>query len=163
MDEMTETIMTATEVVDDALVKSFTAFQDMLANTGLFRLDNLHLNIMHDIGTVTFPMCCQHMIDTVLEETGVLADVNILYSYKTQDGSSHRLIAYSMPYRDEMYIISMESLQYGIVEEMSATFFDSLDVMLDWLRDCLLTIQQKEKQIAMKECQSMADLYKNFM
>ena len=36
-----------------------------------------------------------------------------------------------MPYEDEMYIIQMTSKQYGIIEEMSVAFYDSLDTMFD--------------------------------
>lgn len=162
MDEITATMKAASEVVDETIVRNFAKLQDLLGNAAIFMLDDLQMKIVHDIGTVTIPMHKQHMMDDVLEELQHYINVNILYAYRTADGSGHKLVAYSMPYEDEMYIISMESQQYGIVEQMDVTLFESLDIMLSWLRSCLLAVEEKMGQLEVEEIQEMADLYRIF-
>ena len=127
----------SSEVVDEAIVQNFTKLQDLLANASIFMLDDLRIDISHNVGTATIPMEGQHMMEDVLKELQNHLNMNLLYAYRTLDGRRHKLVIYSMPYEDEMYIINMESQQYGIVEEMTVTLFESLDTMLSWLRSCL--------------------------
>ena len=163
MSEINEVTAMANEVINDSIVSSFSAFQDMLVNVGTFKLDNLQLNISNDIGTVTIPLQTQTMIDAVLKDIENFTDVNILYFYKTLDGDIHKLIAYSAPYHDEMYIISINSIQYGIVEDMDVTFFESLDVMFAWLNNCLHNMLEKQQKLDVIQQQSMTELYKFFL
>lgn len=162
MDEKTATIKAASEVVDETIVRNFAMLQDLLGNTDLFMLDDLQMRISNNIGTVTIPMFTQHMMEDVFEEIQNYVNVKILYASRTPDGRHHKLVTYSMPYEDEMYIISMESEQYGIVEQLNVTLFESLDIMLEWLRSCLLDIVRKEHDLEFDELQEMADLYRYF-
>ena len=163
MDEITNAAMVANEVIDNSIVKNFADFQEVLSNSGIFQCDNLHMNITNNIGTVTVPMLHQHMADDFLKELTNFLDVNILYAYKELDGSSYRIVAYTMPYHDEMYIVFVDSQQYGIVEEMHVAFFESLDVMFSWLRKGYDEVVAKEKQIDIMQLQNLTDLYRNFV
>ena len=162
MDERTATMKAASEVVDETIVRNFAKLQDLLGNTDIFMLDDLQMKISNNVGTVTVPMLTQHMMEDVFEELQNYVNVNILFAFRTADGSHHKLVTYSMPYQDEMYIISMESEQYGIVEQMSVTLFESLDIMLAWLRSCLLEVEGKERELEIDELQELADLYRIF-
>ena len=163
MDERTATMKAASEVVDETIVRNFAKLQDLLGNTDIFMLDDLQMKISNNVGTVTVPMLTQHMMEDVFEELQNYVNVNILFAFRTADGSHHKLVTYSMPYQDEMYIISMESEQYGIVEQMDMTFFESLDVMLSWLRTSLISVEEKKEELDITEIQSMTDLYRNFI
>ena len=88
---------------------------------------------------------------------------NILYAYKELDGSGYRIVAYTMPYQDEMYIVFVDSQQYGIVDEMHVAFFESLDVMFGWLRKGYDDVVAKQKQIDIIKIQDLTDLYRNFV
>ena len=68
-----------------------------------------------------------------------------------------------MPYHDEMYIVYLNSQQYGIVEEMHVVFFESLEVMFSWLRKGYDDLLAKEKQIDIIQLQDLTDLYRNFV
>lgn len=162
MENMTATMKEASGVVDETIVQNFTRLQDQLSNAGIFMLDDLRMDIVHNIGTATIQMGNQQMMEDVLKEIQNHMNVKLLCAYRTLDGSRHKLVAYSMPYEDEMYIISMESQQYGIVEQMTVTLFESLDIMLSWLRSCLLKMEEKEHEIEIFEMQEMADLYRIF-
>ena len=163
MDEITNAAQVANEVIDNSIVKNFADFQEVLSNSGIFHCDNLHMKITNDIGTVTVPMLHQHMADDFLKELTNFLDVNILYAYKELNGSSYRIVAYTMPYHDEMYIVFVDSQQYGIVEEMHVAFFESLDVMFWWLRKGYDEVVAKEKQIDVIQMQTLTDLYRNFV
>lgn len=163
MDEITNAAQVANEVIDNSIVKNFADFQEVLSNSGIFQCDNLHMKITNDIGTVTVPMLHQHMADDFLKELTNFLDVNILYAYKELNGSSYRIVAYTMPYHDEMYIVFVDSQQYGIVEEMHVAFFESLDVMFWWLRKGYDEVVAKEKQIDVIQMQTLTDLYRNFV
>ncbi len=151
------------EVIENSIVKNFASFQAVLYASGLFKCDNLHMKITNDIGTVTVPMLHQHMADDFLEELTNFLDVNILYAYKGRDGSSYRIVAYTMPYHDEMYIVFVDSQQYGIVDEMHVAFFESLDIMFSWLRKGYDDLLAKERQVDIIQLQDLTDLYRNFV
>ncbi len=163
MDEIINAEQVVNEVIDNSIVKNFANFQNVLSNSGLFQCDNLHMKITNDIGTVTVPMLHQHMADDFLKELTNFLDVNILYAYKGLGDSSYRIVAYTMPYHDEMYIVFVDSHQYGIVDEMHVAFFESLDVMFSWLRKGYDDLIAKEKQIDIIQLQDLTDLYRNFV
>ena len=163
MDEINNAAQVANEVLDNSIVKNFGNFQEVLSNTGIFQCDNLHMKITNDIGTVTVQMLHQHMADDFLKELTNFLDVNILYAYKEHDGSIYRIVAYTMPYYDEMYIVFVDSQQHGIVDEMHVAFFESLDVMFGWLRKGYDEVVAKQKQIDIIQIQDLTDLYRNFV
>ena len=101
------------------------------------------------------------MADDFTDKLVELLKVNILYSFKTPDGRVWRTVTYSMPYHDEMYIVGLESEMYGIVEQMTVTFFDSIDVMFAWLRDNLESVQTSKDVFLHK--QDTSELYRIFM
>lgn len=163
MNEITNATEVANEVFDNSIVRNFTKLQEIISNTGMFQCDNLQLKITKDIGTVTIPMVRQHMADDFLRELTSFLDVNVLYAYKKQDGSSYRIVAYTMPFQDEMYIVSVDSQQYGIVEEMYVTLFESLDIMFKWLYKGYEMLLENKDQIEIIEQQDLTILYKNFV
>lgn len=163
MNEITNATEVANEVFDNSIVRNFTKLQEIISNTGMFQCDNLQLKITKDIGTVTIPMVRQHMADDFLRELTSFLDVNVLYAYKKQDGSSYRIVAYTMPFQDEMYIVSVDSQQYGIVEEMYITLFESLDIMFKWLHKGYEMLLENKDQIEIIEQQDLTSLYKNFV
>jgi len=113
------------------------------------------------VGTVVIPMIQQHMLNDFLDKLVELLKVNILYSCKTGDGRCWRAVTYSMPCHNEMYIVGMDSEMYGIVEEVTVTFFDTIDVMFAWLRDNLESMQSSKNIFLHK--QETSELYRIFM
>ncbi len=158
---MNATIKTASAIMDDTLLQNLSRLKELIMPSGAFALENLSLDISRHIGTVTIPLLHQHMIDDLLPELVEILNVKILYSFKTQDGSYHKTVTYSRPYRDEMYILGLESHMYGVVEQMTVTFFDSLDIMFEWLRDNLQSVQHSRDTFT--HLQTAPELYHVFM
>ena len=103
------------------------------------------------------------MADDIITELTRFLDVNILYAYKTHDGSTYKMVAYTMPYDDEMYVVFVDSEQYGIVEEIHIAFFESLNVMFDWLRNDYDAVLDKDGKVDIIQLQNLSDLYRDFL
>lgn len=158
---MTATIKAASDIIDDSLVQNLNSFKETISASELFALDNLRFDMTGKVGTVVIPMTQQHMSNDFLDKLVELLKVNILYSKKTDDGRCWRTVTYSMPCHNEMYIIGMDSEMYGIVEEVTVTFFDTIDVMFAWLRDNLESMQSSKDIFLHK--QETSELYRIFM
>ena len=163
MDERTDMEKVTAEVMDNALVDNLAKLQEKLSHSGMFLCDNLRLKISNDIGSVTIPMQQQQMADDIITELTRFLDVNILYAYKTHDGSTYKMVAYTMPYDDEMYVVFVDSEQYGIVEEIHIAFFESLNVMFDWLRNDYDAVLDKDGKVDIIQLQNLSDLYRDFL
>lgn len=160
MDATVVPAITAQEVADDIIVKNLTALQDMLDNMEMFRLDSLEMTIDKGVGTVTIPLRRQYMMESIIEALSTCVNINILYAWRSPDGSRKKTIAYSMPYIDEMFVIALQSQQYGIVEQLHLTFFESLDMMFAWLHACLTTMLEKQHNIIIEQQQPLVELYR---
>lgn len=161
MEDMTATIKAASDIIDDSLVQNLNSFKETISASELFALDNLRFDMTGEVGTVVIPMLQQYMSNDFLDKLLELLKVNILYSYKTEDGRYWRIVTYSMPCHNEMYIIGMDSEMYGIVEKITVTFFDTIDVMFAWLRDNLESMQSSKGIFLQK--QKTSELYRIFM
>lgn len=60
---------------------------------------------------------------------------HILFAFQTKDGIHYEAIGFSEPTEDEMYAIFLLSNQHGVVEEMSLTFFDSIDAFYPFIKE----------------------------
>ncbi len=163
MEETNNATMVAEEILQNTIVQNFAHFRERLGNVVLFDTTDLHLKMTNNIGTATVPMRRQHMAEDFINEVINMFDVNILFAYKTPDGGSFRMMAYTMPYQDEMYIIYTESEQYGIIEEMHVAFFESMDVMFEWLFKEHQKVEKKTDSLDVLQLQSLTDLYRNFV
>ena len=161
MEDMTATVKAASDIMDDSLLQSLSNFKETVQASDLFALENLRLDLKGRVGTAVIPMKQQHMTNDFLNKLVDILNVNILYSLKNENGRFWRTVTYSMPYHNEMYIVGMESEMYGIVEEVTVTFFDTIDVMFAWLRDNLESVQTSKDDFLHK--QEISELYRIFM
>lgn len=161
MDKNNANIIVETDAAEDVITRNFLHFLETIENDDRFDAMKPVLTISKDYGTATIPMSRQHTMDDVLSAISKKANVNILYQYRNKGGKDRKTIAYSMPYEDEMFIIGIESYQYGIVEEIDMTFCNSLDKMLSQLLKCRDFIHKKKVEII--EEQPLAEIYKIFV
>lgn len=150
-------------MAQNTVVRNFSRLLEILDNTGMFDLKGCRLDTAHGIGMTVVPMRKQYMAVDFLNQLANFLDVNILYAYRSKDGKAYRIIAYSMPYPDEMYCIVVNSEQYGIIEDINVAFFETIDKMLEWLIHSYETIDADDAQYDIIQWQSLADLYRNFV
>ena len=72
----------------------------------------------------------EDFVETLASRVGT----NILYAISLENEKRLKVIAYSMPYSNEMYVISIDSHQYGVIDEIVVAFYDSMDDMFQDLR-----------------------------
>ena len=149
-----------TQPNDQVLMDNFETFKQTVDESGLFLLDGLQMEFRNNTGTVFIPTSIQYMMEDLVNELSDILSVNILYQTKSMDGDMARVVVYSMPYSDQMFVIDIESVQYGIVDGISVTFFNSIDIMLDCLENILDSFQNDAVEVV-KE-QPKVQLYKIF-
>lgn len=161
MNDMTTMIKAVADIEDDILTQNFTSFIESISNSGYFFVDTACLNINKDIGTVTIELSRQQMIKDITDYLVKLLDVNVLYYVKSSEGKVVKVLTYTRPFFDEMYIIGMESQQYGIIENIKVTFFESMEKMFFMLLRNLRIVTSSEQEFI--TLQPSIELYRNFM
>lgn len=100
----------------------------------MFKTSDLQLIPRDKCAEVRIPLIGQEMAEEIVTTLATRINVNILYAVSTDNGRVVKVIGYSMPYSDEMYIISIESQQYGVIDEIIVAFYDSLEDMFQEVR-----------------------------
>ena len=89
----------------------------------------------------TFFLNKQFLMDDlsdILEKNEI---VNILYARRTKDKKHYEVIAYSMPYDGEMFVIKLQSAMYKVVDKINISCYQSLDLMFLDIRSMYLTVE----------------------
>ena len=142
-----------TQHMNSFLQRNFATFRQTVDESGIFLLDNIQLEVEGRTATVYVPTATQYMAEDLVEEFSEMTEVKILYHAKSDDGCSVRILIYPMPYSYQMYVIDIDSSQYGIVEGVTITFFDSIDIMLDTLEKLLNNLRHKHLDIVKQQPQ----------
>lgn len=153
------------EVADDIIVQNFEKLQDSLFPADIFNMETVSLKLSDNRGLSTLHLKQQQLIDDVLQMISDNLNIYLLYSYKSKNNSKYKVVLYSLPLQDEMFIIGLESEQYGIIEEINISLFDTLEVMFSQLKKGLESITELEasNEINLNEKQTLATLYSQFI
>ena len=65
---------------------------------------------------VYFQLCSQAMIEELTDDLARKLGCHVLYAVKKDEGKDYKVVAYSMPVENRMYIIYISSWQYGVVD-----------------------------------------------
>lgn len=76
-----------------------------------------------------FPLKKQQMMDEFVDRLSHRLHLRVLFFSHDENRKEYRGVLYSMPYPEEMFVIHLESHQYGLVNEIKVVFYDSMDVM----------------------------------
>ena len=99
----------------------------------------------------TFFLNKQFLMDDlsdILEKNEI---VNILYARRTKDKKRYEVIAYSMPYDGEMFVIKLQSAMYKVVDKINISCYPSLDLMFLDIRSMYLTVETGQWTILEKQ------------
>ena len=77
--------------------------------------------------------------------------VNILYERRSKDKKHYEVIAYSMPYDGEMFVIKIQSSMYMVVDKINISCYQSLDYMFLDVRAMYLAVESGEWIILKKQ------------
>ena len=71
----------------------------------------------------------QHVLENFVSDLVEKLHIHVLYASKEEKGKVYKVVAYSTPVEDEMFVVYLSSTNYGIVDSMTVFFFDSLETM----------------------------------
>lgn len=71
----------------------------------------------------------QHMLENFVSDLIEKLHMHVLYASKEEKGKVYKVVAYSTPGEDEMFVVYLSSTNYGIVDSMTVFFFDSIETM----------------------------------
>lgn len=125
-------------VISEITKVSFQDFIDKLneafPTTGGFDTENISLVPRGKSAEVYIPLKNQSLIEDLVEDFANRLKLNILYAISAEEGKNIKVIGYSMPYQYELYVVAIETMQYGIVEGIHVAFYDSMDDMFEEVR-----------------------------
>uniref|UniRef100_A0AB33IZM8 Uncharacterized protein n=1 Tax=Prevotella sp. GTC17254 TaxID=3236794 RepID=A0AB33IZM8_9BACT len=78
---------------------------------------------------VVFSMNDQQMLENFVSDLADKLHIHVLYASREDNGRVYKVVAYSTPVEDEMFVLHLSSTNYGIVDSMTVFFFDSLETM----------------------------------
>ena len=105
-----QTVQTLT--ISESAQENFKDFLKTLEDNfqnGVFRTEKLQLIPRDKCAEVHIPLRNQAMIEDFVETLAGRVGANILYAVSLENEKRLKVIAYSMPYSNEMYVISIES------------------------------------------------------
>lgn len=147
--------------MDKNIIESCIRLCEMLGKDDICRLGNMTLKCEGQKGSTTIPLRHQVLVEEFIEKLITYLDLQVLFAYCSNKGRDYRVLAYSKPKEEQLYIISMESAQYGILENFDVTFYTSLDTMYDQLCKSLAQLKHIDGEIL--EQQTPETLFRNFM
>lgn len=111
--------------------------------------------------------------DVLLKQQVVLKDflgdleqglnAHVLFAKHTRKMDEQHAVAYCIDQELGMVIITVNSYQYGIVDEMYFSFYDSLDTMFVDAKEILAdNIFSKDNNVVMEEVMNFTELWKSF-
>lgn len=115
-----------------------------------FNLDEAVLIGRKKCAETDISMRTQWWLEDLVDKLVERINVNILYAV-TDGGKEYRVIAYSMPYEDELYILKLESHQYGIADHLTVAFYDSLDTMFEEIKYHLQELMVSDAEVLEQE------------
>ena len=83
---------------------------------------------------LVIPTTRQVMAEDLTQFLDDTLHLHIMSASKEDDGRVYKIVAYSTPVENAMYMIHFSSTMYGVVDSITVHFFDSTEVMYMYVR-----------------------------
>lgn len=90
----------------------------------------------------SFSLNRQTFAEPMMQELLKIFKVKTLAGYKSNNGSEVHYILYSERTKNKMYVIHIDSFEYGIIENINVAFFESIEEMYDYLMNILNYVEK---------------------
>ena len=87
-------------------------------------------------------------------------NLHVFYVLRQNEGKTFRCILYSKPVRGLMYIVYANSNNFGLTDDITVSFFESIETMYLSLRHDYARLRQMGGDVLEK--QDIRDLIRNF-
>ena len=125
-------------------------------------VDEMKLFLHQGFLEMVIPLRSQVMAEDMTEKLDKLMKLNVLYAAKSYDNKLYKVLAYSTPVENNMFIVFLESLQYGIVDSITIHIFDSIEAMLLKVQNYKKLVTA-DKSMKVLESQSYKNMLRIFM
>lgn len=121
--------------------------------------NSLNVLIHDDYIEAQFPLDSQIMLEDLIDLLVKDKDFNVLIATKTESGEALRAVVYTTPYEHNMFVVTMTSHEYGIINDIIAKVYDDIETMYLTLRNELSVGKAADIVI---EAQKLSDVIKVF-
>lgn len=111
----------------------------------------------------SFPLSKQTLTEPMVQELHKVFKLKTLASYKSAKGDEVHYILYSERTKNKMYVLHIDSFEYGLIENITATFFESIEEMYDYLMNILDYVNNKFRGVKIETMNTIkfkVDFYK---
>lgn len=159
-----------TDEINDKM-KSFCEAKRQLINAGLEKVGKDLVKTLCDSDTddekgfveMHATLRQQVILKDFLGDLEEYLSAHVLFAYHTRKMDEQHSVAYVLSDELGTFVINIDSCQYGIVDELYITFYESIDTMFLDLKECLGdTVISCDKNSVMEESQSFTELWKIF-
>ena len=98
---------------------------NLLNTTGFINVDKMESNKTSVNTEVHYPSDNQFLFSDI---TNKLPKLNILYKAEEEKGMKEKWVLFSDPFKENMYIIFLESDMFGVTDYITAEVYDSLEI-----------------------------------
>lgn len=102
----------------------------------------------------------QQMLGYLIDDFTKKMGLKVFYIVKQDYGATYYSILYSMPVEREMYVLYMTSRMYGVINSVTAQFFESIDIMYEQMLQEDKNFRKIEGDVIEK--QPVRDMINNF-
>lgn len=159
MEVITDVACVKNEVYKDSIYNLFNILTLKMAD--IFGNQKYEINVYDDYAEVVWKTKQQVMAEDLTDTLEKKLGVHVMFASSEDNGRNVKVEAYSTPVENSMYVVYLSSDQYGVVDSMTVTFFDSLEIMYYHLRKDYQGITKVETDIIEK--QSPKDLVSIFI
>lgn len=107
-----------------------------------------------------FQLNSQIMIEELTDRLAKELGCHILYAIKMDGDKSYKVVAYSTPIENKMFIVYLNSQQYGVLDSITVHFHESLDCMYKQISGEYASIPKRSVFVLEKE--KYSDMVKCF-
>ena len=111
----------------------------LIPNT--FLIDQIEECVEDNCVKIVVPTTKQFFEDELSELLVERTNVKIIYYIKRNKGKEFIEFGCSAPTHDDMFTITIHSVQYGIVDKITFTLYQSIEVMYHYVRHCVASLE----------------------
>jgi len=96
--------------------------------------EKLDVLLHDDFVEVEFDLSSQIMLENLIDIIASDTDFHVLIAYKSHSNRDYRAVVFSTPAQGSMFVLTMSSHEYGVVDTIIAKVYDDIETMYLSLR-----------------------------
>lgn len=122
-------------------------------------IESLNVLLHDNYVEVQFPFDSQIMLEDLIDQLSRDKEFHVLVASKSESEKDFRAVLYTTPYEHNMFVLTMTSHEYGVINDVVAKVYDDIESMYLSLRNELVIGESAGITI---EAQKLSDVIKVF-